>query len=118
MFMVSPEVPPSDWLLANIEWLGIPGMAMFGGVIGHALAYEEATIRWSVEQHVIKLFLACLKSLFIAAIALAIRAEYGGSAPLYYGSVSIVCVFGSETIKTAYRFVMRRVFSKEYPSAS
>lgn len=110
--MESPVLTFTEYLLANSEALGILGIGVFGGTIGHALAYEEADFKWARCEHVRKLFIGWLYSLFIATLGILCRIEYGGSFPVYAGGVALLSVFGADTIRALSKIVMRRVFNK------
>jgi len=103
-------VPITDWVLANSAWLGFPLMALLGGTIAHILLFETSNVRWGAAHHVLLLCTSWMKALFIAAVVYNLQVEYQWSVPLCFVMTGLLSVFGSESIKTAYNFMMRRVF--------
>lgn len=102
----------SEWLLANSNWLGFPLMALLGGTIAHILAFETSNIKWAFSQHFWLLLISWMKAFFIAAVVYNLQVEYRWSLPLCFVMTGLASVFGSETIKSAYNFMMRRILSR------
>jgi hypothetical protein len=97
------------WALANSEWLGFYGTALFGGLVGHALAFETSIVKWSRSKHVVTMLTGWLYSLFIGHCVYLIWQAMGWNIQIMYLSAGIFSVFGSRTILWAYNKAMSRL---------
>lgn len=82
-------------------------MALFGGTIGHVLAFETSLVKWSVGQHCTLLLISWLKALFIATCIFWVQQVFQWNLPMMFLSTGILSVFGSRSILWAYHKFMR-----------
>lgn len=98
-----------EWVLANSEWLSFPAMGIFGGTIGHVLAFETSHVKWSGGQHCAMVFIAWLKALFIATCIFQFQQLVQWNLPVMFLATGVLSIFGSQTIMVFYEMVMRRL---------
>lgn len=104
-----------EWVMANRAWLGYVAMAILGGAAGHLLSYEQIGQKLTFKQHVGHLCSAWVKAALIAALIFlggqpGSLSDKGWSQPICHMATGLLSLFGKETLRALWRFMMKRLF--------